>query len=215
MDRGFVFAIAHIRGGDDLGYSWYEAAKLKTKKVSFDDFIACSDFLISEKYTDKGNIVISGGSAGGTLVGAAMNMRPELFKAVVTKSPFVDVMNTLLDETLPLTKVSYTEFGNPKDKEFVDYIKSYSPYDNINKAEYPNVLAFAGISDPRVNYWEAAKWIAKLRDYHTNDSVMLLKMDMDSGHFGSADRFKYLEDYALQFAFIFKVFGISPFVEKK
>lgn len=202
IDRGFVFAIAHIRGGDDLGYSWYESAKFLTKKRTFEDFISCAEYLISEKYTSAGSIIIAGGSAGGMLVGAVMNERPDLFKAVIAHVPFVDVLNTMLDETLPLTPGEFKEWGNPKDPEYFDYIKSYSPYDNIKTQNYPSLFVTSGISDPRVGYWEPAKWVARLRKIKLDDNVIIFKTNMDSGHQGASGRFDYLQEIADDYVFM-------------
>jgi oligopeptidase B len=209
VDRGFVYAIAHIRGGSDLGYDWYLSAKFLNKKNTFEDFIACTEMLINDKYTSKGNIVIMGGSAGGMLVGAAINMKPDLYKAVVAHVPFVDVLNTMLDETLPLTPLEYNEWGNPKDPKYFDYIKSYSPYDNIVAQNYPHIYVTAGISDPRVGYWEPAKWVAKLREMKTDESIVLLKTNLDAGHQGASGRFDALKEVAEEFAFIIKIFNIN------
>ncbi len=208
VNRGFVYAIAHIRGGNDLGQDWYESAKFLNKKRTFTDFIASAEQLIKEKYTKKGNIVIGGGSAGGLLMGAVMNERPELFKAVVAHVPFVDVLNTMLDESLPLTPGEFKEWGNPKELEYFTYIKSYSPYDNIKPQNYPNLFITAGISDPRVGYWEAAKWVAKLRALKTDDNILLLKTNMGAGHQGASDRFDYLKESTEEIVFILKIFGI-------
>ncbi len=207
-NRGFVFAIAHVRGGADLGYEWYTAAKFLNKKHTFEDFIACSEHLIKEKYTKAGNIVICGGSAGGMLIGAVVNSRPELYRAAIAHVPFVDVLNTMLDESLPLTPMEFKEWGNPKNPEYFEYIKSYSPYDNIVKQNYPNIFVTAGISDPRVGYWEAAKWVAKLRGHKTDNNFLLLKTNMDSGHRGASGRFDYLKEAAEDYVFIFNVFGV-------
>jgi oligopeptidase B len=215
VDRGFIFAIAHVRGGDDLGYRWYEGARLLSKKKTFEDFIACAEFLVEEKYTKPQNIVISGGSAGGLLVTASANMRQDLFKAVIATHPSVDILNSLLDERLHLTPTGYKEYGNPHEKDYYDYIKSYSPYDNIGKHNYPNIFVLNGLLDPRVGYWEAAKYVAKIRELKTNDSIILLKTNMEAGHFGSSDRFEHMKEYAEQYAFIFKIFGIKPFDEEK
>ena len=209
VDRGFVYAIAHVRGGDDMGYSWYLDAKFLKKKNTFEDFIACTEELIKEKYTSKGNIVIMGGSAGGMLIGAALNMHPDLYKAAVAHVPFVDVLNTMLDETLPLTPGEYNEWGNPKEKDYFEYIKSYSPYDNVSEQAYPAIFATVGISDPRVGYWEAAKWIAKLRSVKTDENVALLKTNLDAGHQGASDRFEYIKEVAEEYAFIMKIFNVQ------
>ncbi|MDX1917100.1 MAG: S9 family peptidase [Rickettsiaceae bacterium] len=208
VNRGFVYAIAHIRGGDDLGYNWYESAKFLNKKNSFADFLSCAHFLIDKHYTSEGKIVISGGSAGGMLVGQAVNEAPQLFKAVVAHVPFVDVLNTMLDETLPLTPGEFKEWGNPKDPVYFDYIKSYSPYDNVKKQSYPSMLITAGISDPRVTYWEAAKWTAKLREFNTGSAPIYLKVNMSAGHQGASGRFDYLEEVAEELFFVFNAFGI-------
>ena len=209
VDRGYIFAIAHIRGGMDLGWDWYEDGKLLNKKNTFTDFIACAEHLIEEGYTAKGRIVASGGSAGGMLMGAVVNLRPDLFNAVIADVPFVDVLNTMLDDTLPLTTMEYNEWGNPKDQQFYDYIKSYSPYDNVKRQDYPHMLITGGISDPRVTYWEPAKWTAHLRDSKTDDNLLLLKILMDSGHAGASGRFDRLREVALEYAFILKVFAIE------
>ncbi len=209
VDRGFVFAIAHIRGGDDLGHDWYEAAKFLTKKRTFEDFIASAQKLIEEKYTAKGNIVIVGGSAGGMLIGDVINEKPELFKAAIAHVPFVDVLNTMLDETLPLTPGEFKEWGNPKEKEYFDYIKSYSPYDNVKAQNYPNLMVTAGLTDPRVGYWEAAKWVARLRDKKTDNNLIIFKTNMDFGHKGASARFDYLKEAADDIVFILKVFGLN------
>ena len=205
-DRGIVFAIAHIRGGDELGHAWYEASKFLNKKRTFNDFIESARYLIKHKYTSQGNIAIYGGSAGGLLVGNVINQAPELFKLVVAHVPFVDALNTMLDDTLPLTAGEFKEWGNPKEHEYFEYIKSYSPYDNIKSQDYPMLLVTAGISDPRVGYWEAAKWVAKLRDMKTDDNIMIFKTNMDSGHMGASGRFEYLKEIAEDLVFIFKAF---------
>ncbi len=208
-DRGFIYTVAHIRGGDDLGHGWYEAAKFLTKKRTFEDFIACSKALINEQYTSNNNIVIMGGSAGGMLIGYVLNEKPELYKLAVAHVPFVDVLNTMLDESLPLTLLEYNEWGNPKEKEYFEYIKSYSPYDNVKAQNYPALFITCGISDPRVGYWEPAKWVAKLRELKTDNNPLLLKTNMDTGHKGSAGRFDYLKEMADELVFIFKVFDVG------
>lgn len=211
VNRGFVFAIAHIRGGDTLGYGWYEDAKLLKKKNTFEDFVACAKYLAAEKYTSEGNITISGGSAGGMLVGAAMNMEPELFKAVIASSPSVDTLNKMLDSTLMGTPYHYSELGNPNEKEYFDYIKSYSPYENIKKAEYPFVFADVGISDPRVPYDSGTKWVAKLRAHQKGSNPIFLRVNMSAGHSGSSDRFEWLKEYAEQFVFVLDAYGKPAF----
>ncbi|MGX6960241.1 MAG: S9 family peptidase [Rickettsia endosymbiont of Pentastiridius leporinus] len=208
-DRGFIYSVAHIRGGDDLGHSWYESAKFLNKKRTFTDFIACSETLIKEKYTSTNNIVIVGGSAGGMLIGYVLNEKPEIYRAAVAHVPFVDVLNTMLDESLPLTLIEYNEWGNPQKLEYFEYIKSYSPYDNVKAQNYPALFVTCGISDPRVGYWEPAKWVAKLREFKTDDNILLLKTNMDKGHAGSSGRFDYLKETAEELMFIFKIFGIK------
>ena len=209
VDRGYIFAITHVRGGMDLGWDWYEGGKLLNKKNTFTDFIACAEHLIQEGYTTKGNIVSSGGSAGGMLMGAIVNLRPDLFKAVIADVPFVDVLNTMLDDTLPLTTMEYNEWGNPNDPQYYNYIKSYSPYDNVKSQDYPHMLITGGLSDPRVTYWEPTKWAAQLRELKTNDNLLLLKIHMDSGHAGASGRFDRLREVALEYAFILKVFAVE------
>ncbi len=209
VDRGFIFAIAHLRGGMELGWDWYESGKLLQKKNTFTDFVDCAEHLVREGYTAAGNIVAAGGSAGGMLMGAVANQRPDLFKAVVAHVPFVDVLNTMLDDTLPLTTMEYNEWGNPSDREYYDYIKSYSPYDNVRAQDYPHMLITAGISDPRVTYWEPTKWTARLRELKTDDNLLLLKTHLDSGHAGASGRFERLKEVALEYAFILKAFGLD------
>ena len=206
VDRGFVYAIAHVRGGEEKGRDWYEQAKFAGKVNSFYDLIAATEQLISEKYSAKGSVVIQGGSAGGLLVGATVNMRPELFAGVIADVPFVDVLNTIIDDSLPLTPGEWTQWGNPKDsKEAFDSISAYSPYDNVESKDYPPMLVTAGVSDPRVTYWEPAKWVAKLRELKTDDNILLLKTNMSSGHFGKTGRFAMLADSALSYAFALEV----------
>ncbi|MHB2148954.1 S9 family peptidase [Calditrichota bacterium LG25] len=202
VDRGFVYAIGHIRGGGDLGRQWYEDGKLLKKKNTFTDFIACAEHLIKEGYTSEDKLSIAGGSAGGLLMGAVTNMRPELFKAVIAHVPFVDVLNTMLDPTLPLTVIEYDEWGNPNEEKYYWYIKSYSPYDNVSAQNYPNMLVTAGLNDPRVSYWEPAKWVAKLRATKTDDNLLLLKTNMGAGHSGASGRYDYLKEVAFDYAFL-------------
>lgn len=202
VNRGFAFAIAHVRGGDELGYDWYEAGKLLSKKNTFEDFITCTEHLIELGYASSGNIAVSGGSAGGMLIGAVINQRPELYKCAVALVPFVDVLNTMLDPQLPLTKCEYKEWGDPSEVEYFEYISSYCPYTNVKKQPYPTVLATSGLSDLRVGYWEAAKWIAKLREFNTGRSEMFLRTDMSVGHQGAPGRFKRLEEAADELTFI-------------
>jgi len=193
----------------DLGWDWCEDGKLLKKKNTFTDFIASAEHLIADNFTAKGRIVASGGSAGGMLMGAVVNLRSDLFKAVIADVPFVDVLNTMTDDTLPLTTMEYNEWGNPQDEQFYDYIKSYSPYDNVKRQAYPHMLITGGISDPRVTYWEPAKWTARLRDLKTDDNLLLLKIHMDSGHGGASGRFSHLKEVALEYAFVLKTFGLS------
>lgn len=208
IDRGFVYATAHIRGGQEKGFRWYKTGKGKHKINTFTDFIACANALIDEGYTAKGKIIAHGGSAGGLLVGAVANMAPELFLGVIADVPFVDVLSTVCDATLPLTPPEWTEWGNPiKDAEVFDYIASYSPYDNVEAKAYPNMLVTAGLTDPRVTYWEPAKWVAKLRELRTDDGLTLLKTNMHAGHGGASGRFEHLKDVALNYAFALKLAG--------
>lgn len=209
LDRGFIFAMAHIRGGGDLGRPWYEDGKFLKKKNTFEDFVAAAEYLIQENYTSAGNIAIAGGSAGGLLMGAVTNARPELFKAVLALVPFVDVLNTMLDPTLPLTITEYEEWGNPEEKEYFDYIASYSPYENVRPQEYPSMLITGGLNDPRVSYWEPAKWAAKLRENNLAQTPILLKMEMGSGHGGPSGRYDSIKEISFEYAFILKVFGVT------
>ncbi len=209
LDRGFVYAIAHIRGGQEMGRKWYEDGKLFKKKNTFTDFIDCADFLIATKFTSKEHLYAMGGSAGGLLMGAVVNMRPDLWKGVVSAVPFVDVITTMLDESIPLTTNEYDEWGNPNNKEAYEYMKSYSPYDNVEKKSYPNMLITTGLHDSQVQYFEPEKWVAKLRDYHTGKNIILLHTNMKAGHGGASGRFDYLKDIALQYAFLFSLEGIT------
>ncbi len=209
LDRGFVYAIAHIRGGGLLGRPWYEDGKILKKKNTFTDFISVAEHLIQRGYAAKDKVIIYGGSAGGLLVGAVLNMRPDLWRAAIAKVPFVDVLNTMLDETIPLTVIEYEEWGNPNDLEYYEYIKSYSPYDNVEAKNYPDILITAGLNDPRVQYWEPAKWTAKLRALKTDNNMLLLKTFMGAGHSGSSGRYERLKDIAFDYAFIFDRLGIS------
>jgi oligopeptidase B len=202
LDRGFVFAIAHIRGGEDLGRQWYEDGKLLKKKNTFTDFIDCSEFLISEGFTSKEKLFAMGGSAGGLLMGAVANMRPDLYKGMVAQVPFVDVISTMMDESIPLTTGEYDEWGNPNDKIYYDYILSYSPYDNVERKDYPNMLITTGLHDSQVQYWEPAKWTAKLRDYKTDNNNILLYTNMDTGHGGASGRFEPYKEVAMEYAFL-------------
>lgn len=208
VDRGFVYAVAHIRGGMEKGYAWYTGGKLFEKKNTFLDFIAAAEALIAQDFTAKGGIIAHGGSAGGMLMGAVSNMRPDLFGGIIAEVPFVDVLNTICDDTLPLTPPEWPEWGNPiKDREAYDYIASYSPYDNITDQSYPDILATGGISDPRVTYWEPAKWVARLREHNTGESMILMRLNMQAGHGGAAGRFDRLEEVAVNYAFALMVAG--------
>ena len=202
LDRGFIFAIAHVRGGGELGRDWYERGKKLYKRNTFTDFLACADFLVSRNYTRRGNIVCYGGSAGGMLIGAVLNARPELWRAAVAVVPFLDVLNTMLDDSLPLTVLEYDEWGNPNDPKFYDYIRSYSPYDNIRAQEYPTMLLLCGLNDRRVQYWEPAKWTARLRATKKDANPLLLRTRMIEGHKGASGRYDYLRDVAVEYAFI-------------
>jgi oligopeptidase B len=209
LDRGFIYAIAQVRGGGEMGRYWYEQGKLLNKKNTFTDFIACAEQLVAEKYTSRDELVINGGSAGGLLMGAVTNMRPDLFRIVIANVPFVDLINTMLDPSLPLTVIEYEEWGNPHEKEYYGYMRSYSPYDNVQTKAYPNMLITTSLNDPRVSYWEPTKWTAKLRALKADNNLLLLKINMGAGHGGSSGRYDYLKDIALEYAFIFKVLGIK------
>ncbi len=208
LDRGFVFALAHIRGGGEMGRHWYEQGKMFHKRNTFTDFITCAEHLIEQKYTFSQKLAITGGSAGGLLMGAVVNMQPELFNTVVALVPFVDVINTMLDASIPLTTAEYKEWGNPNIKAEYDYIKSYSPYDNVETKAYPHMLITAGLNDPRVQYWEPAKWSAKLRAMKSDKNTLLLKTRMESGHGGPSGRYKYLRETAFIYAFILNKLNI-------
>ncbi len=209
LDRGFIYARAHIRGGGEMGRYWYEDGRLLNKKNTFTDFIACGEYLISQKYTSHDKLVINGGSAGGLLIGAVVNMAPELCHIAVADVPFVDVMNTMLDASIPLTVIEYEEWGNPNTKEYFDYMMSYSPYDNVAAKAYPHMLITGGLNDTRVQYWEPAKWTATLRALKTDDNRLLLKTNMGAGHGGASGRYDYLREIALEYAFILDVLGVK------
>lgn len=213
LDRGVVFAIAHIRGGSEMGRKWYENGKFLHKKNTFTDFIACAEYLISQGWTNSDLLAISGGSAGGLLMGAVVNLRPDLFKAVIADVPFVDVVTTILDTSLPLTTIEWDEWGNPNDKVYYDYIKSYSPYDNVEAKEYPDLLINAGLNDSRVQYWEPAKWTAKLRELKTDRNVLLLKTNMGAGHGGASGRYESLKETAFDYAFLLDRLGLGSQVK--
>jgi oligopeptidase B len=209
LNRGFAFAIAHIRGGQEMGRQWYEDGKLMKKKNTFTDFIDCSQFLIQEKFTSKEHLYALGGSAGGLLMGAVVNLAPELYNGVIAAVPFVDVVNTMLDESIPLTTNEFDEWGNPKNKDAYLYMKSYSPYENVEKKNYPNMLVTTGLHDSQVQYFEPSKWVAKLRDMKTDNNLLLLHTNMNFGHGGASGRFDYLKDVALNFAFLLNLEGIT------
>ncbi|WP_296383101.1 S9 family peptidase [Winogradskyella sp.] len=208
LDRGFIYVITHVRGGEYLGRQWYEDGRLLNKKNTFTDFIACSDHLINEQYTSSKHLYAMGGSAGGLLMGVIINEVPNLYNGVIAAVPFVDVITTMLDDSIPLTTGEYDEWGNPNDKLYYDYMKSYSPYDNVEIKDYPNMLLTAGLNDSQVQYWEPAKWIAKLRDMKTNDKQLYLKTNMDAGHGGASGRFESLKEDAEEFVFLFDLEGI-------
>jgi oligopeptidase B len=209
LDRGFVVGIAHVRGGEEMGRKWYEGGKLLQKRNTFTDFLACAEHLLDQGYTAPDRMAINGGSAGGLLMGAVTNMRPDLFRVVVAEVPFVDVVNTMLDASLPLTVIEYDEWGNPNDPAAYSYIRSYSPYDNLERKSYPSILVTAGLNDPRVAYWEPAKWTARLRAMKTDDNRLLLKTNMGAGHGGASGRFDFLREIAFKYAFMLDVLGVS------
>ncbi len=208
LDRGFIYAIAHIRGGEEMGRQWYDNGKFLKKKNTFNDYIDCADYLVKNKYTSSDHLYAMGGSAGGMLMGGVINMRPDLWNGVVAQVPFVDVVTTMLDESIPLTTGEFEEWGNPKDKEYYEYMKSYSPYDNVEAKDYPNLLVTTGLHDSQVQYWEPAKWVAKLRATKTDQNLLLLKTDMDTGHGGASGRFERYKDVAVEYAFILWLEGI-------
>lgn len=207
LDRGFVFAIAHIRGGQELGRAWYEGGKLLNKKNTFDDFIACGKKLVQMKYTSKKHMYAFGGSAGGLLIGAVINLAPDLFRGVIAAVPFVDVVTTMLDDSIPLTTGEYDEWGNPNDPSYYHYIKSYSPYDNIEEKDYPAMLVTTGLHDSQVQYWEPAKWVAKLRKYKTDNHPLYLFTNMGTGHGGASGRFERYRETAMEYAFLLDLEG--------
>lgn len=209
LDRGFTYAIAHIRGGQEMGRDWYEDGKLLKKKNTFTDFIACAEYLIAEKFTNPEKLFAMGGSAGGLLMGAVVNMRPDLFKGIIAGVPYVDVITTMLDSSIPLTTSEYDEWGNPANKEYYDYMLSYSPYDQVEAKDYPAMLVTTGLHDSQVQYWEPAKWVARLRAMKTDDNVLLLHTNMDAGHSGASGRFKRYRETALEYAFLLDLIGIN------
>ncbi|MEH6407434.1 MAG: prolyl oligopeptidase family serine peptidase, partial [Leeuwenhoekiella sp.] len=207
LDRGFVFAIAHVRGGEYMGRSWYEDGKLLKKRNTFTDFIACSKYLIAENYTSKDHLYAYGGSAGGLLMGAIINLAPEIYNGIIAAVPFVDVVTTMLDDSIPLTTSEYDEWGNPNEKEYYDYMKSYSPYDQVKEQSYPNILVTTGYHDSQVQYWEPAKWVARLRDFNTSENIILFHINMDAGHGGASGRFEALREVAEDYAFLIDLEG--------
>jgi oligopeptidase B len=209
LDRGFIFAIAHIRGGQEMGRDWYENGKLLKKKNTFTDFIDCADYLVGQKYTNPEKLFAMGGSAGGLLMGAVVNMRPDLFKGVIAAVPWVDVVTTMLDDSIPLTTSEFDEWGDPKKKEYYDYMLSYSPYDNVEAKDYPAMLVTTGFHDSQVQYWEPAKWVAKLRHLKTDNNYLLLKTEMEAGHGGVSGRFRRHKETALFYAFMLDLIGIK------
>lgn len=209
LDRGFVVAIAHVRGGEEMGRAWYEGGKLMNKRSTFTDFVACAEHVIEQGYTASDRLAINGGSAGGLLMGAVANLRPDLFRVVMAEVPFVDVVNTMLDASLPLTVIEYDEWGNPNDPAAYSYIRSYSPYDNIEAKSYPHMLVTAGLNDPRVAYWEPAKWTARLRARKTDRNRLLLRTNMGAGHGGASGRFDFLREIAFKYAFMLDVLGMG------
>jgi oligopeptidase B len=209
LDRGFVYAICHIRGGQEMGRKWYDDGKMNAKMNTFTDFIDCSSYLISNQWADSSRLFAMGGSAGGLLMGAVLNMAPELYKGLVAQVPFVDVVTTMLDETIPLTTGEWEEWGNPKEEEAYYYMLSYSPYDNVVAQDYPALLVTAGLHDSQVQYWEPAKWVAKLREMKTNDTPLLFHCDLQAGHGGASGRFASLYDTAREYTFILALAGIN------
>ena len=207
LDRGFVFAIAHVRGGEYLGRKWYEKGKLLHKKNTFTDFIDCAKFLIEKEYTSSAHLYASGGSAGGLLVGAVINMNPELFNGIIAAVPFVDIVTTMLDDSLPLTTGEYDEWGNPNKKTYYDYMKPYSPYDNVSKQKYPNILVTTGLHDSQVQYFEPAKWVAKLRELKIDENILVMHIDMEAGHGGASGRFDSLKETARDYSFVIDLEG--------
>jgi len=209
IDRGFVFAIAHIRGGQELERQWYDDGRVLKKKNTFTDFIACAEYLVREKFTRPEKLFAMGRSAGGLLMGAVANMRPDLFKGIVAEVPFVDVITTMLDPSIPLTTGEYDEWGDPNQEDVYRYMLSYSPYDNVEAKQYPNLLATGSLHDSQVQYWEPAKWVAKLRDVKTDNNRVLLKTNMEAGHGGSSGRFRRHRETAFSYAFLLDLAGIK------
>lgn len=210
LDRGFIWAVAHIRGGQSMGRKWYDDGKMFNKKNTFNDYVDCAKYLIAEDYTSPDHLYGQGGSAGGLLMGAVVNQAPELFNGIIAAVPFVDVISTMLDETIPLTTNEFDEWGNPKNKDSYDYMLSYSPYDQVTEQDYPNMLVTTGLFDSQVQYWEPAKWVAKLRDKKTDDNILMMHTNMDAGHGGASGRFKRYKETALEYAFFLDLEGIGP-----
>jgi oligopeptidase B len=208
LNRGFVYAIAHVRGGEEMGRAWYENGKLLQKKNTFTDFINVGDALVAEKIADPQRLYCQGGRAGGLLIGAVVNMRPDLFKGAIADVPFVDVVTTMLDATIPLTTSEYDEWGNPNDPTYFEYMMSYSPYDNVGAINYPNMLVMTGWHDSQVQYWEPAKWVAKLRKLKTDQNLLLLKTNTDAGHGGASGRYDSFHEDVLRQAFLLKLAGV-------
>ena len=209
LDKGIVFVTAQVRGGSEMGRSWYEDGKMQNKRNTFTDFIAAAKHLTEQNYTTPSLMAARGGSAGGLLVGAVANLAGELFKVIVPAVPFVDVVTTMLDTTIPLTTLEWDEWGNPQDREDYFYMKSYSPYDNVEAKEYPHMYITTGLNDPRVGYWEPAKWVARLRALKTDDNVIVFKTNMGAGHFGKSGRFNHLKEAAECYAFILDRLGVA------
>jgi oligopeptidase B len=210
LDRGFAYAIAHIRGGQEMGRHWYDDGKLLKKKNTFSDFIDCADHLVRQRYTSQERLFAMGGSAGGLLMGAVVNMRPALFRGVIAAVPFVDVVTTMLDESIPLTTFEWDEWGDPRQKEYFDYMLSYSPYDNVEAKAYPAILVTTGLHDSQVQYWEPAKWVARLRALKTDGNPLLLHTNMDAGHGGQSGRFRAFRETAMEYAFLLDLAGQLP-----
>src|SRR5688572_19853904 len=215
LDRGVIYVIAHIRGGGELGEEWRQAGRMLNKINTFTDFIASAEHLIKAKYTSSSRLVIQGGSAGGLLMGVVTNMRPDLFKGVISQVPFVDVLNTMLDASIPLTTSEYIEWGNPNDKTAFEYMKRYSPYDNIEKKNYPTILVKVSVNDSQVPYWEGAKYVAKLRDMKTDQNPLLLKVNFGAGHGGASGRYDALRETAFDYAFMLWQMGVAEQVSVK
>ncbi len=209
LDRGFIYAIAHIRGGQEMGRTWYDQGKMLNKKNTFTDFIASAEHLINEKYTSKDKLAIRGGSAGGLLMGAVVTMRPDLPEVVIADVPFVDVINTMMDASIPLTSGEWLQWGDPHNLEQYKYMLSYSPYDQVKRTEYPTMLVTTGLNDPRVAYWEPAKWVAKLRAMKTDHNMLLLRTNMGAGHGGASGRYDSLRELAFRYAFILNALGMN------